>query len=102
MFHGIGERIFFCSFQWSRQVPSGPPAIPPGCGARRPELVQHAGATVGLHEHSGAYATVLACSCVLSLPHHDIETPVRFHAIPLGTHSCAREQSRDNSISKEM
>ena len=30
----------------------GPPAHPAVWGARRPELVQPAGATVALHEHS--------------------------------------------------
>ena len=50
-------KFFWFAAQIScRQVPSGPPALPPG---------------------------VAACSCVLSLPHHDIETPVRFHSIPL-------------------
>ena len=30
--------------------------------------------------NSGVYATMLACNCVLSLPHQDIETSVRFHS----------------------
>ena len=51
--------IFFLSSgisQWSQQVPSGLPAHPPVWGARRPELVQPAGATVALHEHSEVHA----------------------------------------------
>ena len=44
--------------QWPRQVPSGPPAHPPVWGARRPELVQPAGATVALHEHSEVHAAL--------------------------------------------
>ena len=55
--------------QWPRQVPSGPPAHPPVWGARRPELVQPAGATVALHEHSE----------VLSLLDRNLETSMRFH-----------------------
>ena len=34
----------------------GPPALPPVWGARRPELVQPAGATEALHEHSEVHA----------------------------------------------
>ena len=54
-------KFFFLSSgisQWPRQVPSGPPAHPPVWGARRPELVQPAGATVALHEHSEVYAAL--------------------------------------------
>ena len=54
-------KFFFVSSgisQWPRQVPSGPPAHPPVWGARRPELVQPAGATVALHEHSEVYAAL--------------------------------------------
>ena len=52
--------FFFSSgiSQWPRQVPSGPPAHPPVWGARRPELVQPAGATVALHEHSEVHAAL--------------------------------------------
>ena len=52
------NRVFLSSgiSQWPRQVPSGPPAPPPVWGARRSELAQPAGATVGLHEHSEVHA----------------------------------------------
>ena len=44
--------------QWPRQVPSGPLAHPRVWGARRPVLVQPAGATVALHEHSEVHAAL--------------------------------------------
>ena len=53
--------VFFLSSgisQWPRQVPSGPLAHPPVWGARRPVLVQPAGATVALHEHSEVHAAL--------------------------------------------
>ena len=52
---------FLCE-QWYQPVATtgatGPPAHPPVWGARRPELVQPAGATVALHEHSEVHAAL--------------------------------------------
>ena len=52
--HQVGSYIS----QWPRQVQWGPPAHPPVWGARRPELVQPAGATAALHEHSEVHAAL--------------------------------------------
>ena len=58
----------------------GPPAHPPVWGARRPELVQPAGAIVTHYEHSEVCATKLLGSFFpLSLPDRNLETSMRIH-----------------------
>ena len=66
--------------QWATTGAIGPPAHPPMWGARRPELVQPAGATVALHEHSEVHAALNGYFfCLLSLPDRNLETSMRFH-----------------------
>ena len=64
----------FESSQWSRQVLSGPLAHPPVWGARRPELVQPAGADWrSLRVHAASNGQFIFS--VLSLLYHDLWPP---------------------------
>ena len=83
-------------FQWSRQVLSGLWAFPLG---EAPTGLGLSSQRVRLEfaTSTGSYATMLGCSRALSLPHHDSETPVRFHSIPF--HSMSRSfQSNFHSL----
>ena len=69
----------FCEL-WYQPVATGPRALPPVWGARRPELVQPAGATVALHEHSEVHAAKwMGSFFLLSLPDRNFQTSMRIH-----------------------